>query len=337
MAETIGAVAIGRNEGERLRRCLTSLQGKAACVVYVDSGSTDDSVATARTLGAVVVALDRDVPFTAARARNAGLARLAQIAPDVALVQFVDGDCEVATAWLSCGAAALGADPSLAVVCGRRRERHPEASIYNRLCDMEWNTPVGPTDACGGDALMRVGPVRACGGYDETLIAGEEPDLCLRLRQGGWRVLRLDAEMTMHDAAMTRFGQWWRRTLRAGYAFAEGAARHGGERERHWVRQTRSNWLWGLLVPSALIALAPTTGGFSLAGFSLYLVLAARIYRGRRRYSDGAADARLYTVFCLAGKLPQALGQALYWWRRLVGGPRRLIEYKVAETPRART
>ena len=41
----LGAVVIGRNEGARLERCLDSLQGTVACIVYADSGSEDGSVA----------------------------------------------------------------------------------------------------------------------------------------------------------------------------------------------------------------------------------------------------------------------------------------------------
>jgi glycosyltransferase involved in cell wall biosynthesis len=326
----LGVVAIGRNEGERLRRCLESVAGRAAWVVYVDSGSTDDSVTMARDKGAIVVELDRDVPFTAARARNAGLEQLRAAAPSLELVQFVDGDCEVVGGWLERAQAELDGDPPLAVVCGRRRERHPEASIYNRLCDIEWDTPVGLADACGGDAMMRAGPLDEIGGYDATLIAGEEPDLCLRLRQRGWKILRVGAEMTLHDAAMTRFAQWWKRSLRAGHAFAEGAARHGHEPERHWVKEARSNWFWGLALPGAALGLAPSSGGASLSLLGGYLVLAARIYKSMRRRGLSREDARLYTAFCVLGKIPQALGQALYWAKRLSGRQGGLIEYKRA-------
>src|SRR5947209_19431049 len=96
----VGVVAVGRNEGERLRRCLASLQGQSAALVYVDSGSTDGSVAVARSFGASVVELDTSVPFTAARARNAGFDRLMAEHPDLAYVQFVDGDCEVDPDWV---------------------------------------------------------------------------------------------------------------------------------------------------------------------------------------------------------------------------------------------
>ncbi|SEN84069.1 Glycosyltransferase, GT2 family [Gemmobacter aquatilis] len=312
----IDAVVIGRNEGARLLVCIASLRGQVRRVVYVDSGSTDGSVAAAAALGAEVVALDLAVPFTAARARNAGLDRLATDPPD--LVQLVDGDCEVQPAWVAEAAGFLAAHPEVVVVCGRRRERYPEASVYNRLCDREWDTPVGAAAACGGDALMRYAAVRAVGGYDPTLIAGEEPDLCLRLRRAGGKIWRLEAEMTLHDAAMRRFGQWWQRTRRAGHAFAEGAHRHGAGPERHWVRETRRALLWGAGVPlAALIA-----GAVHPAGLGLLLVWPAQVLRLAPRLGLEAA------FFTVLGKLPEAQGGIGYHLARLRGQRRGLIEYK---------
>src|SRR5262249_30270274 len=160
-------------------------------IVYVDSGSTDDSVAFARSRGVEVVELDMSIPFTAARARNEGLDRLLKVDPEVHFVQFVDGDCEVQQGWLQKAEQTLQSETAVAVVCGRRRERFPQSSIYNRLCDMEWDTPIGEAGACGGDAMMRVPALRQVGGYRASLIAGEEPELCTRLRGAGWKVLRL--------------------------------------------------------------------------------------------------------------------------------------------------
>ena len=220
-SDKVAAVVIGRNEGERLKRCLASLQGLAQ-LVYVDSGSTDGSLQAARDAGAEVVELDMTAPFTAARARNAGAALI-----DAPFIQFVDGDCEVQPGWINAALTWLADRPEAAVACGRRRERAPEASVYNALADDEWNTPIGEATACGGDALIRTEAFLAAGGYRDDLIAGEEPELCLRLRRLGWSVWRLDEEMTLHDAAMTRFSQWWIRTRRAGHAFAEGAWLHG--------------------------------------------------------------------------------------------------------------
>ncbi|HEX3698272.1 MAG TPA: glycosyltransferase [Polyangia bacterium] len=325
----VGVVAIGRNEGERLRRCLASLVGRVARVVYVDSGSTDDSVALARAQGADVVCLDQNLSFTAARARNAGIARLRQVAPDLDLIQLVDGDCEIVAGWLEVAQSTLRRDPKLAVVCGRRRERHPEASVYNRLCDLEWNTPIGSADSCGGDAMMRAEALREVNGYQDDLIAGEEPDLCLRLRQRGWKILRVDAEMTLHDADMMRFDQWWQRSVRAGFAFAEGAARHGHEPERHWVRAARSNWFWGVGAPTAAVGMALPTLGMSLGLVGGgYFLLGRRILRTMRQRGFSRDDAALYARYTVLSKLPQGWGQIRYWALRLGGRRAGLIEYK---------
>jgi len=96
----IGVVIIGRNEGERLTRCLKSLTTQSNQLVYVDSASTDDSVNMARSLGAEVVSLDMTMQFTAARARNEGFERMRKLYPQTEYVQFVDGDCEIAAGWL---------------------------------------------------------------------------------------------------------------------------------------------------------------------------------------------------------------------------------------------
>lgn len=312
----IDAVVIGRNEGPRLIACLASLTGSVRRVVYVDSGSTDGSATAAAALGAEVVALDMRQPFTAARARNAGLDRLAADPPD--LVQMVDGDCEVQPGWITTARSFLADRPDIAVVCGRRRERRPGDSVYNRLCDAEWDMPVGAAAACGGDALMRYAPLRDVGGYDPALIAGEEPDLCLRLRRAGWGIWRLEAEMTLHDAALLRFGQWWRRTRRAGHAFAEGDARYGAGPERHWRRETRRALVWGAGVPLAagLAAVLHPAG--------LLILLAWPLQALRLLPRLGAEGA----VFSVIGKIAEAQGAIGFYLGRLRGRRRGIIEYK---------
>ena len=314
--DQIDAVVIGRNEGERLVACLRALRGQMRRVVYVDSGSTDGSVAQARALGAEVVALDMTRPFTAARARNAGLEALAADPPE--FVQLLDGDCEMVPGWPAAALAAFAEHPRAVVVCGRRRERFAQASVWNALADREWDTPVGPARACGGDALMRYAAVRAVGGYRDDLIAGEEPELCLRLRQAGGEVWRIAAEMVLHDAALTRFAQWWRRTRRAGHAFAEGAALHGAGPERHWVAETRRALFWGAGLP-VLVLLA---GLIHPAGWLLALAYPAQIVRLARR------GGGTWAVYSVLGKFAEAQGALGYWADRLRGRRRGLIEYK---------
>jgi GT2 family glycosyltransferase len=321
----VGIVVIGRNEGERLVRCLKSLAHRDTPIVYVDSGSTDGSPVRAAALGAHVIALDLSTPFTAARARNAGFSALLQAQPQLDYVQFVDGDCEVHPGWIPAARAFLDAQPVYAVACGRRRERHPEASIYNRLCDMEWDTPVGEAKACGGDALMRVAALRQVGGFRDRLIAGEEPELCVRLRAAGWKVYRLDAEMTLHDAAITKFSQWWRRNVRAGYAFAEGASLHGARPERHWVKERRSALLWGLALP-AITALASTIAG--PAGLLPVLAYPAQIVRLTFKGSGALVERALRALFLVLGKFPEAVGELRFAAQQFIRAERGLIEYK---------
>ena len=325
MLTGIGVVVIGRNEGQRLQRCLASLAGCAQQVVYVDSGSTDGSQALARGLGVEVLALDMTRPFTAARARNEGFASLQSLLPTLRYVQFVDGDCEVMDGWLQQACEFLDARPEVAVVCGRRRERFPQHSVYNLLCDLEWDTPVGEARACGGDALMRADAFRAVGGFRAGLIAGEEPELCIRLRGRGWKIWRLPAEMTLHDAAMTRFSQWWRRSLRAGYAFAEGAFLHGAPPERHWQRESRRAWLWGLGIPLAIVAAWALLGGWGLLLLLLYPLQAVRL---ARRGGRSVRENWLQAVFLVLGKFPEMVGQVRFLLNRFTAGKTVLIEYK---------
>jgi GT2 family glycosyltransferase len=322
----VGVVVIGRNEGARLDTCLRSVVcAGVPKIVYVDSGSTDGSIACAKGHGAHVVELDTRVAFTAARARNAGLRCLLDCAPALQYVQFVDGDCELVQDWISVARTFLKDQSEVGVVCGRRRERFPRASIYNTLCDIEWSTPVGEASACGGDVLMRLDAMKAVEGFREDMIAGEEPELCVRIRSAGWRIWRLDAEMTLHDAAMTRFGQWWSRTKRAGFAFAHGAFLHGAPPIRHWVREVRSACVWGGVIPIvALLAafVSPPAGALVLLVYPLQF--ARLTWRGETPLGTRWKHAG----FLILGKFPEFIGVMRFWCFRLAGHHSRLIEYK---------
>ena len=326
--DRIGVVVIGRNEGERLRRCLESLLPQTTKIVYVDSGSTDNSVVMSRDLGCEVVNLDVTVPFTAGRARNAGFRRLLSHHPELEYIQFLDGDCTLDETWLATAQNKLDSDPQIAIVCGRRREQHPEASLYNALCDMEWNTPVGEAGACGGDFVARVAAFEQVNGFDESFAAGEEPEMCFRMRQQGWKIWRIGADMTAHDAAMNRFGQWWKRNVRSGSAYAQSAWTHGKSEERYNVRESISIWLWAFVMPAIVLLLLPFSGGLSLLILAAYPYLAWRIYRWRRTFGDNAKRSAQYAVFTIIGKFAQLSGQAQFFARR----ESRLIEYKGAET-----
>ena len=342
----LGVVVIGRNEGDRLARCLDSLTPERIPVVYVDSGSTDASVSVARSRGVEVVELDPVHPFSAARARNEGFARCRDRHPDLSYIMFVDGDCEVVAGWLDRAARELDARPELAIVCGRRRELHPERSVYNRLADLEWATPIGLAASCGGDALVRIADFEAVDGFDPTARAGEEPELCQRLRQRQRLIARIDTEMTRHDLNMTRFSEWWRRQYRVGY--------HGLDIETRFpptppgpslfganLRRAR---IWGLGWPVGTVILAVSgwwvAGGLGLVGGLILalLVLVAQAARLARRLRPGVeswTDAAVGGILSVFEKWANLAGQIQYRRDRWRGHEAQLIEYKTATIPAA--
>lgn len=324
----IGVVVIARNEGERLMRCLDSLEGRTGLVVYADSASSDGSPERARRRGVEVVELDPGRPMNAARGRNTGFGRLCELRPDLEYVLFLDGDCELVDGFLAEAHARLEVDPMLAAVCGRRRERQREASVYNRVVDMEWNTPVGPAEAFGGDVLVRIRALAEVGGYDERMNQGEDPETAFRLRRAGWGILRVAHDMTWHDVGLTRLAAWWRRHTRGGEAYVHGALLHRGDPARYNQRACRSILLWGLTLPLIAAVGAPLTGGASAGLLLGYPVLWWRLRAWRRGLGDSRADASLYALFITFGKLAEALGVVRGAWSLLRGRGARSVEYK---------
>jgi GT2 family glycosyltransferase len=329
---TVAAVAIGRNEGERLKRCLRSLIGQVDRIVYVDSGSNDDSVSFARSLGVKVVELDMSRPFTAARARNAGYAALMQshVKPD--FVQFVDGDCSVVEGWIAAAMAHLLNHPQLGLVTGWRAEVDPDASVYNAMCDFEWHRPAGPIIACGGDMLVRRAAFDAIDGLNPALIAGEDEEFCLRLAKAGWGLERLPLPMTRHDAAMTQFSQWWQRAVRAGHAFAQ----IGGMHPQHFAAERRRILIYAVILPllgGLGLALALTTS--LLSGFLLILAVITayglswlRTSQGLMRNGLAGRTAAHHALFLTLSKFPNLIGVLTFHKRRIQRREMHLIEYK---------
>ena len=322
----IGVVAIGRNEGARLRRCLASLTSEAARLVYVDSGSTDESVNIARSFGVQTINLDLTRPFTAARARNAGLSHLLALYPEITHVFFVDGDCEVDPSWLPTARQFLDTHPTVAVVSGLRQERYPERSIYNLLTDLEWRDyPYGEVTICGGDALIRVDAIRDVGGYRDDLICGEEPEMCVRLRQKGWSIWRIREPMTRHDVAITRFRQWWIRMVRTGYAYGQGMALHGHLPERYCVRELISALGWTVLLPLMTLFATLAFGHWGLALLAVYPI---QLFRLAIAGQHGFRRNSLRAGALMTGKFAETAGVFKYWINHLSRSRSPLIEYK---------
>ncbi len=318
---TIAAVVIGRNEGPRLHRCLTSLEGQVDEIIYVDSGSTDSSVSFARSAGAKVIELDTSTPFTAARARNAGFEAIG----DADYVQFVDGDCAVVEYWVEKAVEAFDNNGEIGIVTGWRNEIAPEASVYNAMAEVEWHRPAGDIVACGGDMMVRASVFRELGGFNPTVIASEDDEFCLRVGKAGYRILRLPEQMTRHDFAMTKFSAWWRRTIRNGHGFAEVGRMH----PPHFLRERQRVWVYGALLPLAFLVSL-------IMGFRLGMLLVLGLYvfswfrtADRLKYDGlGPWQARHHALFLTISKIPNLIGMLTYHRRRLRGADATIIEYK---------
>jgi len=327
--DRVAIVLIGRNEGERLMRALDRLTTHAGPVVYVDSGSTDGSPEEATKRGLNVVHLDLARPFTAARARDEGVKAALRMDADVVAVQFIDGDCELQPSWLPVAAEVLRSHPEAAVVCGRRRESNPNASTYNRLLDAEWATPIGDAKACHGDALVRLEAFLQVGGFRREMIAGEEPELCVRLRSAGWKIYRIDAEMTTHDADMHRFSQWWRRAVRAGHAYAEGFALHGLGPTRHNMREVFSTLVWTVVLPMLGLTMALSLSVWVLIAMPLaYGLQVVRLAVKHRSRLGSWSVAWAFAGLAVLAKFAHLCGMLTYLCRRVRGSTPTLIEYK---------
>ena len=348
----IGFVVIGRNEGERLRHCIESIREQSLAlervaeadkfssnnreknktfypIVYVDSGSSDGSVAFAKSSGCYTVQLDSTtMPFTAARARNAGLEHLLENFPAIQWVQFVDGDCSLQPGWLPKAITYLSVNPRVAIVCGRRREVYPQKTIYNALCDMEWDTPVGEAQSCGGDFLARRVALESVKAFNPEMIAGEEPEMCFRLRKEKWRIWRLGEEMTSHDAAMTRFHQFWLRNKRAGYAYAERCFMHATKKRPYCVREVISICLWALFIPGLIIMFVPVLPAISILLFLSYPSMIVRVFIRRLKLRNTIRRSVVYSVLTMVGKFPQFIGVAKFAVGKIAKSGSTIIEYK---------
>jgi glycosyltransferase involved in cell wall biosynthesis len=332
----LSIVVIGRNEGRRLVRCLESIalirsSHEETEVIYVDSASSDGSAEAAARLGAQTIALNATHP-TAALGRNAGWQQAR-----AEFILFLDGDTILNPDFPARAFDAMLADDSVAAVWGHRREIHPENSIYNRILDLDWIYAPGPAEFCGGDVLMRRSALEAAGGYDGTLIAGEEPELCRRMRALGYQILHIDAPMTGHDLEMHRFRQYWKRALRAGHAYAEVSSRFRRTGDPFWqaerVGNLRRGGFWivsflAVVIGSLLLrSVLP-----AILWLAMLLLLSLRSAWKARWKSATPFTLLVYGLHSQLQQVPICIGQLGYDFNPRKGQQKKLIEYKGASS-----
>jgi glycosyltransferase involved in cell wall biosynthesis len=324
-SSNISLVVIGRNESPRLSACFDSIRPYISRVVYVDSGSTDNSRELALKAGVKIVSLDNTQPYTAARARNAGIDFIVKHWRETDFVQFMDGDCILEDEWIDQAAGYLVANHDVAIVTGLRREEFPSKSIYNHFCDIEWGGATGYVSSTGGDFFGRLNVLYESGGFNPTLIAGEEPELCLRLRKTGWKIYRINSHMTLHDANITYFRQWALRTERSGYAYQKNNLLHFDKNFN--ARVLAAIYFWGLLLPILIVVISLSLTVWAVILLLIYPIKALQLsYRLKDKL--GFNTALLYSCSLMLGKFPQVKGALAAVFDFLKRKDRHLIEYK---------
>lgn len=326
----LSVVVIGRNEGQRLARCLESIRGARGFgdvqVVYVDSASTDGSPALAASYGAEVIVVHPRRP-TAALGRNAGWRQA-----KAEFVLFLDGDTVLHPDFPRVAYDQMMADAQISTVWGHRREIHPENSVYNRVLDLDWIYAPGVMEACGGDVLMRRKALDEVNGYDDELIAGEEPELCRRLRARGYSILHIDHPMTRHDLAITRWSQYWKRARRAGYAYAEISDRFRESDDPLWAADSRRSPIRAVCWIASLVAAAIAGLWFGfvpvLVWLALFLAFSIRTAWKARWKDRNPATLFLYGIHSQVQHLPICVGQLQYMMDKKSRRQRDLVEYK---------
>lgn len=325
-----GIVVIGRNEAERLGGCLASLPGDVP-VCYVDSGSVDDSVVIAERQGVTIHCLGDHLPFSAARARNEGFDRLLLDHPHLEAVFFIDGDCTLEPGFLETALPCLAMLTDRAIIVGTVKETNARANVYGLLAALEWGSS-GPGEILdfgqlGGIMLVRASDFRAVGGFDPSFIAGEDSELGIRLYLAGRKTERIDAIMACHAMEMERFGQWWRRSVRAGHALAHRNHTHGRSSLADSRSAVRSTLAYGVVMPVVTIASVAAFGGWGAAFLAVYAFLGSRFFAYYRRKRAGRRLAAIGAAFGVIAKLANAQGLIRFHIQRLRGSYR-LIEYK---------
>jgi len=307
---TISIVVIGFNEAHNLESCSRSVGESAAIpgyaleTIYVDGGSTDNSIEIARDnrIDAIIggerrrrAAENRNLGFEHARGKY---------------VQFVDGDMILDPEWLAVAVAFLDDNDHVASLCGNIEELN--RSVYSRALEIDWGVREGPIRHCGGAALWRADVLRELGGFPQDVEYGEEPYLCWRVRNElSLQVYQLDRRMVTHDLGHVSFGDYWRRNVRSGRTYAEISSRFADTDDPLWKRETRLNYCWAIGLTVLAVGTLIPHGVFPInAGFlGVIAVVLLRKALATRPVAGESSVAVMYSLHTYFSKIPLALGQ----------------------------
>jgi len=152
----------------------------AAELIIVDNGSIDGSVEYVRDHAGGKATILQCPEMTVAAMRNAG-ARCAA----GEFLSFIDVDCEISAGYFESALRTLDATDASATGsrCVLPDQPHWTEALWDRLHRHSGDGYVGALN--GGNLIVRAPCFWAINGFRETLVSGEDPDLCERLIAAG--------------------------------------------------------------------------------------------------------------------------------------------------------
>lgn len=190
-------VVIGLNEADNLAKTFRAIQQvkyppNLIEVIYVDSGSTDDSLSIARDY--CDKCFVENVHPSAGRNRNRGLTEAKHD-----IVHFIDGDMAVDSNYLI-KAVSILKDKDVQAVVGQLEEQ--SKGIWNRLATLVSNDlkrDEGYTDFTSTGATYVRTALLSIDGYDERILRGQEIELGVRFKQAGYKIWSTLQVMGQHN------------------------------------------------------------------------------------------------------------------------------------------
>jgi glycosyltransferase involved in cell wall biosynthesis len=187
-------------------------------IVLVDSASVDNTVDIASNYPINIIRLQSDQRLTAAAGRYVGYQKTSGD-----LILFLDGDMELCEGWVDRAIAVIQSGPDVAAVTGQvinlppstgsRAAPRSEPSYYgNSVTEVSYG---------GGATMYRRSVLKQVGTFNPYIYSEEEPELCLRIRYAGYRILSLEHPIAYHYSdppdRVSTLVERWRRNLNLGF------------------------------------------------------------------------------------------------------------------------
>ena len=190
----LSVVIVTRNEETVIARCVESVlretEGMSAEVILVDSASTDSTLHVVAKFPITVLQITEPSLVSPSAGRFVGTRESRG-----RIVLFLDGDMVLAPGWIKAALCALQ-DPSTGGVGGWLYRVFPGEQL-------SFDHPVrrkspGEVRSLGGAGAYRRDVLDASGTFHPFMRGEEEKELCYRIRQQGYRILKVDAPMAYH-------------------------------------------------------------------------------------------------------------------------------------------